>query len=71
MTRMIHGTDYMGISHAGKHGQWKKGSIILPADSHEDAEELADRLLNKGATEVIMFQWDTKAEGWVPVPFTK
>lgn len=70
MTRTIHGTDYMVLSGAGKGGKWLKGSIIIPADSHQDAEELADRLLSRGASQVFMFIWDSKADGWVQIPFS-
>jgi hypothetical protein len=71
MTRVIHGSDYLVLSGVGKGGKWLKDSIILQADSREDAEELANRLLNKGASEVLMFMWDSKAQGWIPTPFTK
>jgi hypothetical protein len=71
MTRVIHDSDYLVMSGVGKGGKWLKDSIILQAGSRECAEELADRLLNQGASEVLMFVWDSVAEGWIPTPFTK
>jgi len=71
MTRRVHGCDYMVLSGVGKGGKWLKDSIIIPADSREDAEDLASQLLNKGASEVLMFVWDSKTEGWIPTPFTR
>jgi hypothetical protein len=68
MSRTLHGADYMVMSRDSK-TQWSNHAVILPADSLEDAQNLADHLLNVGATEVVMFRW--KKDGWIAIPFRR
>lgn len=69
MTRTIHGADYLVLSSDGNAKNWVKKSIAIPADDFRSAEELADQLLNKGATQVFIFRWAADCEGYINVPF--